>query len=264
MTSCICVPPAPAALVNPGDVAARQSPGGPDPADLDRLASVRAQVREAAASAGREAGSVRLMLATKTIEPARILAVVAAGQLLIGENRVQEVVEKAGALAGSGHECHLIGHLQSNKINQVLPHVTCVQSVDSAGLGVRLDSRIAALERTLDVLVQVNVSGEPTKSGVSFAALPQLLADLAPLESLRVRGFMTVGLNSDDLGAVRAGYRRLTDFRDRARAAGMPGTELAIELSMGMSGDFAEAIAEGATLVRVGSAVFGRRAPLTG
>lgn len=263
MTSSICGPQTPAVFVNLDDVADQGRTTRP-PTDVDRLRSVQAQVREAAVAAGRESGSVRLMLATKTIEPDRILALIAAGQRLIGENRVQEVVAKAAALAGSGHECHLIGHLQGNKINQVLPYVTCVQSVDSAALGTRLNSRIASLERTLDVLVQVNVSGESTKSGVEPAAVPALLAELAPLSALRVRGYMTIGLRSADLGAVRAGYRTLAGLRDRALTVGMPGAEHAVELSMGMSGDFAEAIAEGATIVRVGSAVFGPRAPVNG
>ncbi len=250
---------------NLADVDVENSAAGPTGgSDVDRLRSVRAQVVQAATAAGRDPAGVALLLATKTIEPARILEVVAAGHRLIGENRVQEVLAKAGALAGSGHECHLIGHLQGNKVNQVLPHITCVQTVDSAELGMRLNGRIASLDRTLDVFVQVNVSGESTKSGVVTAALPQLLADLAPLAALRVRGYMTVGLNSPDLGAVRAGYRALTEFRDRAQTDGLPGAEHAVELSMGMSGDFAEAIAEGATMVRVGSAVFGPRAPLNG
>lgn len=253
-------------FVNLEHVAAQHPTFGPtDPiGDVDRLRSVREQVARATAAAGRDPDSVALMLATKTIEPARILEVIAAGQLLIGENRVQEVVAKADALAGRTHECHLIGHLQGNKVNQVLPHVTCVQTVDSVELGRRLDVRIAALDRTLDVFVQVNVSGESTKSGVGLAALPELLAGLAPLSTLRVRGYMTIGLHSADLGAVRAGYRRLTEFRDRAQAGGMPGAEQAFELSMGMSGDFVEAIAEGATMVRVGSAVFGHRVSANG
>jgi uncharacterized pyridoxal phosphate-containing UPF0001 family protein len=119
--------------------------------DVARLHSVRSRVRQAEMEAGRTPGGVALLLATKTIEPARILEVIAAGQLLIGENRVQEVLAKARALSGSGHECHLIGHLQGNKVNQVLPHVTCVQTVDSVELGSRLNRRISSLDRTLHV-----------------------------------------------------------------------------------------------------------------
>ena len=118
------------------------------------------------------------------------------------------------------------------------------------------------LDRQLDVLVQVNVSGEASKSGLPIAEVPALLADLARLPRLRVTGYMTIGLNSPDRAAVRAGYRSLAGFRDDALARALPGAEQATELSMGMSGDFADAIAEGATMVRVGSAVFGSRASI--
>lgn len=229
----------------------------------DRLRDIADQVRAAATAAGRPADGVRLLLATKTIAPPVILQAIAAGYGLIGENRVQEVVAKADDLTGSGlpYECHFIGHLQRNKVNQVLPHVTCVQTVDSADLAERLDARLAADGRQLNILLQANVSGEPSKSGLPTTELPPLLAAIAKLPNLRVTGYMTIGLNSPDESAVRAGYRSLTAFRDDAHARGLPGAEHATELSMGMSGDFAAAIAEGATIVRVGSAIFGRRPP---
>ena len=235
-----------------------------DDTDLTRLLEIQRQVEAAARAAGRDPGAVRLLLAVKTIPPERILAVLDTGHRLIGENRVQEVVAKADALARASFEQHFIGHLQANKINQLLPHVTCVQTVDSSELATRLDARIAALGRTLDVLLQVNVSDEASKSGVALDELPALLAAVGACEHLRIRGYMTIGLNSPDLAAVRAGYRSLTEFRDRARTAGWDGAEHAVELSMGMSGDFTEAISEGATIVRVGSAVFGRRPSPTG
>lgn len=229
-----------------------------------RLRDIAGRVREAATAAGRPADSVRLLLATKTIAPPVILQAIASGYGLIGENRVQEVVAKADELTGAGlpYECHFIGHLQRNKINQVLPHVTCIQTVDSIDLAERLDARLAADDRQLDVLVQVNVSGEASKSGLPITEVPAMLAAIAPLRHLRVTGYMTIGLNSPDLAAVRAGYRSLTTFRDDALARGLPGAAYATELSMGMSGDFADAIAEGATIVRIGSAVFGRRPPV--
>jgi pyridoxal phosphate enzyme (YggS family) len=230
-----------------------------DPQLRSRLDRVARQVSEAVSGAGRPADGVRLLLATKTIEPARIRQAFAAGFTLIGENRAQEVVAKADELAGVDHECHFIGHLQANKVNQVLPHVSCVQTLDSGALAHRLDTRAAALGRRLDVLIQVNVSGEPSKSGVAVAEIPALLEQAANCRHLRVRGYMTIGLNSDDRAAVRAGYRALTTFRDDALQRGLGGAEQATELSMGMSGDFQDAIAEGATIVRVGSAVFGSR-----
>ena len=203
------------------------APDGPETGnpDLTRLHDVRRRITAAEQAAGREPGGVRLLLATKTIPADRILAVLGAGHDLIGENRVQEVVTKAPDLAGARFEQHFIGHLQTNKINQVLPHISCVQTVDSAELAARLDSRIAALGRTLDVLLQVNVSGETTKSGVTISELPALLAVVATQPTLRIRGYMTIGLNSSDLGAVRGGYRSLTDFRDRAITTGLDGAE---------------------------------------
>ncbi len=243
-----------------GSASADRSSGQPGRSELIvRLTAVADQVGDAARAAGRAADDVRLLLATKTIEPARIREALSAGYDLIGENRAQEVVAKADELAATAHECHFIGHLQANKINQVLPHVQCVQTVDSAELARRLDDRVGRLGRTLDVLIQVNVSGEGSKSGVGLSDAPALLAELARLDRLRVKGYMTIGLNSPDLSAVRAGYRALRTFRDDALARGLPGAEQATELSMGMSGDFPAAIAEGATMVRIGSAVFGRR-----
>ena len=231
---------------------------------LARLRSVAEQVTAAAAAAGRPPGDVELLLATKTIAAPVILTAIEAGFGLIGENRAQEVVAKAAELAAGAapFRCHFIGHLQSNKVNQVLPHVTCMQTVDSAELAHRLDSRLAAVGRRLEVMLQVNVSGEQSKSGLPLQQIPALLGELAGCSRLRVTGYMTIGLNSPDVGAVRAGYRSLATFRDDALADGLPGAQDATALSMGMSGDFAEAIAEGATMVRVGSAVFGTRPPV--
>lgn len=221
-----------------------------------RLTALGEQVRDAERAAGRAEGSVEVLLATKTVEPSRILAAIAAGYDLIGENRVQEVTGKADALRELPHRTHFIGRLQSNKVNQLLPHIECLQSLDSADLAARVNTRLAALDRRLDVFIQVNVTGEDTKGGVTPDDVLALSEVVAGLDALRLRGFMTIGLPSDDPAAVRAGYRRLAEVRARALDAGIQG---ATALSMGMSGDFAEAIAEGATMIRVGSAVFGAR-----
>jgi len=227
-----------------------------------RLAAARAGVRDAALAAGRDPAGVRILLATKTMSPATIREAFAAGGILIGENRVQEVLAKADDLADVPHETHFIGHLQSNKVNQVLPHVQCVQTLDSAALAARLQSRLTVLDRDVDVLVQVNVSGESSKSGVAPDEVPHLVAAVADCPRLTLRGFMTIGLNSPDRAAVRRGYAELAGIRERAAGEGWPGAAAAVELSMGMSGDYPDAIAEGATIVRLGSAVFGARPPL--
>lgn len=225
----------------------------------ERVAAVRTRVATAAVAADRRPSDVRLLLATKTLPDDVVRAAVLAGADLIGENRVQELVAHAGAVADLRPQVHLIGHLQSNKVNAVVhperPFVSCVESVDGLPLARRLSRRCTDLDRDLDVLVQVNVSGEATKSGVGPEAAADLAAEVASLPRLRLTGFMTIGLNSPDAAAVRAGYARLRRLRD-AVARDLPHAR---ELSMGMSGDLELAVAEGATIVRVGTAVFGAR-----
>ncbi len=237
----------------------------------ERLARVRARIAAAEEAADRPAGSVRLLLATKTLDAATVRAALLADRaatavtagparpVLVGENRVQELVAKAPELADLAPELHVIGPLQSNKVNAALRWATCVQSVDSAALAERLARRCADTGRTLDVLVQVNVSGEPTKHGVDPRDAPDLARAVASHDRLRLRGFMTVGANTPDERAVRAGYAALRDLRDAVAGSGEPGTADAVELSMGMSRDLEAAVAEGATIVRVGTAVFGAR-----
>lgn len=235
-----------------------------DPMTLDsRLARVRARIAAAEAAAGRPAGSVRLLLATKTQDAAAVRAALQADaaasattagtahRVLLGENRVQELVAKAPELTDLAPELHLIGPLQSNKINAALRWATCVQSVDTLELAERLDRRCAAIDRTLDVMVQVNVSGEPTKSGVAPEDAVELARAVRALDRLRLTGMMTIGANSPDDALVRSGFARLRSLAEEL------GT---VELSMGMSRDLEAAVAEGATIVRVGTAVFGARA----
>lgn len=246
----------------------------PTPPVHDRLAAVRARVDDAATAAGRDPAEVRLLLATKTQDAATVLAAVDAAAdvaaargddspVLIGENRVQELVTKAPPLAGlvaAGRvEVHMIGTLQRNKINQMLPTVTGLETIDRFALADALAQRAVRAGRTLDVMVQVNVSGEETKSGVAPSDAVALAQHVAGLDGLRLTGLMTIGARSDDDGAVRAGFARLRALRDEILASGVPGTHEVRELSMGMSGDLELAVAEGATIVRVGTGVFGAR-----
>jgi len=239
-----------------------------------RLAAVHDRVADAARAAGRDPREVRVLLATKTQDAEAVLTAVraaldladAAGDdrpVLVGENRVQELVAKAPALADlvtAGRvEAHLIGHLQKNKVNAVLASATAVDSVDSSALAGALSARCERDGRSLDVLVQVNVSGEESKSGVAPSEAEVLAAEVAALPGLRLTGFMTIGARSDDDAEVRAGFARLRAIRDDVVASGAPGTAGATELSMGMTGDLELAVAEGATVVRVGTAVFGAR-----
>ena len=235
-----------------------------------RLARVHERVASACASAGRDARDVRVLLAAKTMDAAAVRAALladaaarAAGSgtapVLLGENRVQELVATAPDLTDLAPEWHVIGPLQSNKVNAALRWACAVQSVADDALALRLSQRVRDRTAPLDVWVQVNVSGEPTKHGTSPAEAPDLAVRVAALPGLRLAGFMTVGARSDDERVVRAGYARLRSVRDAVLASGAPGTADAHGLSMGMSGDLEAAVAEGATVVRVGTAVFGAR-----
>ncbi|RPF25687.1 YggS family pyridoxal phosphate-dependent enzyme [Georgenia muralis] len=234
-----------------------------------RLAAVRDRIAGACAAAGRDPGEVRLLLAVKTQPVSAILAALGAGADLLGHNRAQELEATGPALDAPGvprHEMHFIGRLQTNKVNQVLRWATCVETVDSARLAERLDRAVAAgtgadgtPPGALDVLVQVNTSGEDTKSGVDPGGALALAALVGGLPHLRLGGLMTVGARSADPDVVRRSYDLLAEVRAAVLASGEPGTSGATELSMGMSGDLEPAVAAGATIVRVGTAVFGAR-----
>jgi pyridoxal phosphate enzyme (YggS family) len=238
------------------------------------LAAVRERVDDAATAAGRDPADVRILLATKTQDGATVREAVAAAAehaaeagdarpVLVGENRVQELVAKApdlDDLVSAGLlEVHMIGHLQRNKVNATLATASCIETLDGSPLAEALSARCVRDGRTLDVMVQVNVSGEESKYGVAPDAAAALAADVAALEGLRLTGFMTIGAFSADATVVRAGFARLRTIRDEVLAGGAPGTADARELSMGMTGDLELAVAEGATIVRVGTAVFGAR-----
>jgi pyridoxal phosphate enzyme (YggS family) len=243
-------------------VPADRSVGG-HPLDAEavgrRVEAVRLRVAAACAAAGRPVNQVRLLAAAKTQSAESVAAVIAAGVELIGENRVQELVAKGPALSAWPHQSHLIGPLQSNKVNAALRWADCVETVDSLRLAERLSSRALARGGPLDVMVQVNVSGEATKAGVPVAEATALAEAVAMLEGLRLTGFMTVGPNVGDPVQIRRAYASLRRIRDQVATSGAPGTADAVELSMGMSGDIEEAVAEGATIVRVGAAIFGPR-----
>ncbi|WP_159623609.1 YggS family pyridoxal phosphate-dependent enzyme [Ruania rhizosphaerae] len=223
------------------------------------IEQVRSRIANAAQEAGRDPAEVQLLLAVKRVESARIREALTAGATLIGQNRAQELVATEPDLVDVPHETHFIGHLQSNKVNQVMRWADCVQSVDSAKIAQRLDRAAATRGRDLDVFVQVNTSGEETKAGVPPENAGELAAVVGSLEHLHLRGLMTIGANSPDPGEVSASYTALAQVRDAVVGSGEPGTSEAHELSMGMSGDLELAIAAGATMVRVGTGVFGAR-----
>ncbi|MFM9055010.1 MAG: YggS family pyridoxal phosphate-dependent enzyme [Solirubrobacterales bacterium] len=223
-----------------------------------RLAGVEQRIAEAALAAGRDPGEVRLLLATKTVSPERIRVAIEAGADLVGENRVQEVRPKYEALADLEYERHFIGHLQSNKVNALVPYVSCIESLDRLSLADRLQKRLEREGETMEVLIQVNTSGEESKFGIDPDDAVGFAREVAQRDALRVRGLMTIGLFTEDHEVARPSLAALRETAERIREDGIDGVEMA-ELSMGMSGDLEVAIAEGATIVRVGSAVFGDR-----
>ena len=221
----------------------------------ENLEEVRSQIAEAEKASGREAGSVSLVAVSKTWPVEVIEEAVAAGQRVFGENKVQEILAKVPAMADE-LEWHLIGHLQKNKTRKILPLCAAIHSVDSLDLAQQIDRIAGELEITPSVLVQVNVSGDEAKFGFSPEAAQEHWESLIKLSHLKIGGLMTVPTFNSDPEAVRPDFARLRELRDFL--VGEFGKQLP-ELSMGMSHDFAVAIEEGATLVRVGSSIFGKR-----
>jgi PLP dependent protein len=223
------------------------------------LADVRARLHAAAARAGRDAGEVTLVAVSKTHPPEAVRVAHAAGQRVFGENYGQELRDKAAALADlGGLEWHFIGPLQRNKVKYVVGTAAMVQSVDSADLMDELQRRAEARGTELPCLVEVNIAGEQTKSGVPAGAIPALLDAFAARPRLRCVGLMTMPPFVDDAEESRPHFRALRALRDGLAATPRPGVELR-HLSMGMTQDFEVAVEEGATIVRVGTAIFGTR-----
>lgn len=211
----------------------------------------------AAQQAGRDPETVRLVAVSKTKPAAMVDEAARAGQCLFGENYVQELLEKAPQVQ-EPVEWHFIGYLQSNKVRFIAGLVRMIHSVDRLSLALEIDRQWGRIEQVCDVLVQVNVSGEATKSGTTTADAITLVRGIAQLPHLRIRGLMTMPPFFDDPIGARPYFRQLRELAAQIDALAIPGVSMA-ELSMGMSGDFVPAIAEGATLVRIGSAIFGGR-----
>jgi pyridoxal phosphate enzyme (YggS family) len=223
-----------------------------------RLADVRARIEAACVQAGRDPQTVRLLPVSKTQTTKLIMEAYDAGIRMFGENRVQELVEKADELAEIADlRWALIGHLQSNKAKQAAAVTAEFHALDSIKVAAALNRRLHDLGRSLDVYIQVNSSAEPQKFGLQPEAVQQFTHDLQQFGGLRVRGLMTLAVFSDDERAVRACFERMRVLQQRLRDVGAPGSF--DELSMGMSGDFELAIEYGATTVRVGTAIFGER-----
>ena len=224
----------------------------------DNLAAVRSRIERAAARSGRPASSIRLVAISKTFGADHVRAARAAGQIDFGENKVQEALDKREALADLDVRWHLVGHLQSNKAKKAAGAFALIHSVDGADLLLRLDRAARELGQSVDALVQVDLAGEATKFGAAPADLPAVFDAASRAAHLRIVGLMLLPPWSEDPEETRPYFRRLRQLREEWLARGTPAAMLA-ELSMGMSHDFEVAIEEGATLVRVGTAVFGPR-----
>ncbi len=237
--------------------AAEEERFGPDPASALRanLAAVEERIARACERAGRQRAAVRLLPITKTV-PAPVLRLAhQAGIRHCGENRIQEAEAKRADLADLGMEWSIVGHLQSNKVRHLCGFAREFHALDSLRLADLLNARLEREGRSLDVYIQVNTSGEDSKFGLRPEALMPFVETLERFPRLRPRGLMTLALFSSDMERVRPCFALLRRLRDAA-AARNPALQ---ELSIGMSGDFEQAIEEGATVIRVGQAIFGRR-----
>ena len=224
----------------------------------DRLSQIRSRIAAAAETAGRDPSSIRLVAVSKTFPIEAVREAYAAGQRDFGENRVQEGLQKIGETTDLTIRWHLLGHLQTNKARKAGPAFAMVQSVDSVELIQKLDAAAHDTGRTPELLIQVDLAGEATKFGVAPGEVPRLFEAAGACRAAAVVGLMTLPPVPDTPEDARPWFRRLRDLRDEWLAAGVPASMLR-ELSMGMSGDFEVAIQEGATIVRVGTAIFGSR-----
>lgn len=226
---------------------------------IENINIILNRIKNACEQSGRNPKEVKLLMATKTVDAERIKEAFGSGETLMGENKVQELKEKYEALKTVPHTKHLIGHLQTNKIKDVLKcDVACIQSVDRLDLAEKLHQKLKLAGKTMEVLIQVNTSAEESKFGVSPEQALELVKQVAQFDTLKIKGLMTIGLFSSDEDKVRACFRLLKDIQQKIIAENIPNVEMN-ELSMGMSGDLEIAVEEGSTIIRVGTAIFGSR-----
>lgn len=224
---------------------------------IDNYKRIRSNVEEATVKAGRELSEVRLMCVTKTVEAEYINPVLDLGANLIGENRVQEYLGKKDALHLQGVEKHLIGHLQTNKVKQIVGEVDMIESVDSIKLAKEISKESAKKDVTTNILVEVNVGKEESKSGIFMEGLEELICEIAEMPNIRIKGLMTIPPICDE-NEVRKYFSSMHQTFVDIKNKNISNVDMEF-LSMGMSGDYEAAILEGSNIVRVGSAIFGAR-----
>jgi pyridoxal phosphate enzyme (YggS family) len=222
------------------------------------IQAIRGRIQDACRRAGRDPADVTLVAVAKTFPVVAVRQAVESGTADIGENYVQELLRKRDALPDPGIRWHFIGHLQSNKVKSIAGWIHMIHAVDAVGLAGEIDKRAGAAGRVIDCLLEVNTTGEKSKYGVEPDRVMPLVRELAPLRNIRIAGLMTIGPFLPDPEGSRPMFRRLRELRDDIRSAGQSNAPVP-HLSMGMTGDFEVAIDEGATLVRIGTAIFGSR-----
>ena len=223
-----------------------------------RVHTVLSTIQSVAEKCGRRLDSVRLVAATKTVTVDRIRVGIAAGLSILGENRVQEALPKVAALAQEPIRWHFIGQLQRRKVRSVVGLFELIHSVDSLELAQEIDRRAGEAGCLQDILLEVNIGGETTKAGFHPDGLVSMIPKMASLAHIRIKGLMTIPPQAEEPEAVRVYFKRLRELAESIASQNISGVAMD-ELSMGMSGDYEVAIQEGATLVRVGSALFGAR-----
>ena len=225
----------------------------------NNILQIRERMNQACHRANRKPEEVKLLLATKTVSAENIKIALEAGERLIGENKAQEVKSKYEALLDVPHEKHFIGHLQSNKIKELLRYdVSCIQSIDRFDLAEKLHNRLQFENKEMDVFIQVNTSNEDSKFGISPDRAIELTMQVAEFSNIHIKGLMTIGLFSAEEKKVRVCFKKLKEIQQQIALLNLPNVEMK-ELSMGMSHDLEFAIEEGSTMIRVGTAIFGQR-----
>ena len=227
------------------------------PSIRDNFLRVLERMDRAATRAGRDPGEIKLVAVSKTVEVARIREAIEAGVTILGENYVQEARRKIEEI-GHGIQWHMVGHLQSNKAKYAVTLFDYIHSIDGISLARELDRRAEQKGKTVRALVEVNLSGETSKFGVGSEATVDLIHQVAALKNISIEGLMTMPPFFGEPEKARPSFIKLRELRDRIRKEGIEDIRMD-ELSMGMSGDFEAAIEEGATIVRVGTAIFGER-----
>jgi PLP dependent protein len=224
----------------------------------NRIDQIRLRIQQSAIACGRDPSSIKLVAASKSVSPERIETAIKAGLDIFGENYIQEAIKKIKVLTQYPIQWHFIGHLQSNKANRAVQYFDLIHTVDSLNLAIALDQQAKRINKIQKILIQVNVAGETTKSGIKVNEAISVVKDISRLENLSVMGLMTMPPYFNSPDKIRPFFRALAKLKSFLQEQSIKNINMN-DLSMGMTGDFETAICEGATMVRIGTAIFGKR-----